>query len=351
MTQQRSNWQTNPQTNQKTALVLGATGGIGAAVTQRLQARGWRIRALHRSALAPAVRGNGTEWIAGDAMNPEQVRAAAQGVALIVHAVNPPGYRDWDKLVLPMLDNTIAAARAAQSRILLPGTVYNYGPDAFPPKAVWLTEDAPQHAGTRKGRIRVEMERRLRAAAGDGVRSLIVRAGDFFGPGAVNNWFAQGLVQPGKPVSTVTYPGKAGIGHQWAYLPDVAETMVQLVMTLGAHPDRLEPCAVFHMRGHWDADGRQMTAAIGRAAGRPALKVKAFPWWALRLGAPFVPLFREMREMRYLWQPPLCMSNVKLVRLLGCEPHTALDEAVRATLAGLGCLEAPAAAPRLAGSR
>jgi hypothetical protein len=31
-----------------------------------------------------------------------------------------------------MLDNTITAARAAGARIVLPGTVYNFGPDAFP---------------------------------------------------------------------------------------------------------------------------------------------------------------------------------------------------------------------------
>ncbi len=35
-----------------------------------------------------------------------------QGVSLIVHAVNPPGYRNWGQLVLPMIDNTIAAAQA-----------------------------------------------------------------------------------------------------------------------------------------------------------------------------------------------------------------------------------------------
>jgi hypothetical protein len=44
----------------------------------------------------------------------------------------PPGYRDWARLVLPMIDNTIAAARASGARIVLPGTVYNYGPNAFP---------------------------------------------------------------------------------------------------------------------------------------------------------------------------------------------------------------------------
>lgn len=335
---------TPKRTHGKTALVLGATGGIGGAVARRLQARGWQIRALHRSELKPALRTNGHEWIGGDAMDREQVRSAARGAALIVHAVNPPGYRDWDKLVLPMLDHSIAAARATGARILLPGTVYNYGPDVFVAPAARLTETAPQRPLTRKGRIRAEMERRLHAAAADGVSSLIVRAGDFFGPGAGNNWFSQSLVKPGKPVTAVSYPGRPGLGHQWAYLPDVAETMVQLL----ERADALEPCASFHMQGHWDHDGRQMVAAIARASGRPGLKAAAFPWWALSLGAPFVPLFREMNEMRYLWRQPIRMDNAKLQKLLGHEPHTPLEEAVRATLADLGCLELQSAAQELA---
>jgi nucleoside-diphosphate-sugar epimerase len=45
-----------------------------------------------------------------------------------------------------------------------------------------------------------------------------------------------------------------------------------------------------------------------------------------------------MIEMRYLWREPLRMDNSRLVAFLGQEPHTALDEAVRITLQGLGCL-------------
>ena len=48
------------------------------------------------------------------------------------------------------------------------------------------------------------MEKRLRAAAKAGGASvLIVRAGDFFGPNAANNWFSQGLVKPGKTIRVI----------------------------------------------------------------------------------------------------------------------------------------------------
>lgn len=316
----------------KTALVLGATGGIGGEVARQLLADGWRVHALHRNpdALSAPARASGLIWHRGDALSAADVAAAAKGVSVIVHAVNPPGYRKWGEVVLPMLDNTIAAARAVGARIILPGTVYNFGPDAFPR----LSETAPQNPLTVKGRIRAEMERRLRAAAETGTPVLIVRAGDYFGPQAANNWFSQGLVKPNQPVTTITLPGRPGVGHQWAYVPDVAATMVRLL----DKADALDLFAVFHMQGHWDADGTQMAASIRRVAGTPGIKTAKTPWGLMRVLSPVVPLFREIWEMRYLWQLPVQLDNTRLRAVLGEEPHTPLDVAVRRTLIGIGCL-------------
>lgn len=323
------------------ALVLGATGGIGGEAAAALLRHGWQVRALARDpASAAALWPAGTarpKWVAGDALDAQSVIAAASGASLIVHAVNPPGYRNWKRLVLPMIDSTIRAAEVSGARIVLPGTVYNYGPDAFPD----LVESSPQHPLTHKGAIRVQLEQRLREAAQQrGVRALVVRAGDFFGPRAGNNWFSQGLVKPGQPLQAITDPGRPGVGHQWAYLPDLAETIAQLVEREGA----LARFDTFHFNGHWDADGTQMQAAIRRACGRPELPVKPFPWWLLTLAWPFVPLLRELREMRYLWQQPLRLRNARLLSVLGSEPHTPLDLAVGATLEGLGCMPAEASA-------
>ena len=321
----------NNKESTKTALILGATGGIGGAVAEGLALRGWCIRALNRNAAEAARRQPEFDWFQGDAMRADDVLKAAQGADVIVHAVNPPGYRNWGRVVLPMLDNTIAAAKAVGARIVLPGTVYNFGPDVFPN----VTEDSAQRPKTRKGAIRVQMERRLKAAAEQGnTPVIIVRAGDFFGGSRANSWFSQAMVTPGKPVSSMTYPGKRGVGHQWAYLPDAAEIMIRLI----EKGDQLPSFAVYHMRGHWDGDGRQMIEAVQRVLGHK-VKVKCFPWWVVPLAAPFVTLMRELREMSYLWDVPLQMRNDRLVAVLGEEPHTPIDEAVRASLVSIGCLQ------------
>ncbi len=312
----------------KMALVLGASGGVGGEVARRMVQQGWRVVALNRDpASAPPIAG--VEWVGGDAMSRADVMRAAQGAAVIVHAVNPPGYKDWNTLVMPMLENTIAAAAASGARILLPGTLYNYGSGAQGP----ISEGAAQQPSSRKGAIRVRMEQALAQAAGRGVKVLIVRAGDFFGPRAGNNWFSQGVVTPGAALKKVTYPGAAGVGHTWAYLPDLADTMVRLL----EREATLDDYACFHFRGHWDSDGTQMIAALKRGAGDPELTVRRLPWVVLWLLSPFVAMFREMAEMRYLWEQPFELDNRKLVRFLGNETHTPLVEALGVTLEGLGC--------------
>jgi nucleoside-diphosphate-sugar epimerase len=319
----------------RTALVIGATGGIGGETAKALMKAGWRVRATARD-LERARRdfaGLGpVDWVAGDALRASDIVAAADGVQLIVHAANPPGYRNWRGLALPMLASAIAAAKASGARLVLTGTVYNFGPDA----GAVVDEQAPQHPLTRKGKIRVEMEEMLRTAAKEGVRSLVVRAGDFFGPEAPQAWFNTAMVQKGKPVRFVLYPGRRDIGHAFAYLPDLAQAIVRLA----AIEARLPAFDIVHFGGHWLERGGQIAQSIRRVAGKPAAPILPFPSLLLYLAAPFSTLFREMIEMRYLWRVPLRLDNRKLESLIGPEPHTPLDDAVRGSLDRLGCLVA-----------
>jgi hypothetical protein len=148
-------------------------------------------------------------------MQPDDVMAAADGADVIVHGVNPPGYRNWRGLALPMLESSIAAAKA-------------FG----------------------------------------------ARPGDFFGPRTGNSWFAQGLIKPGKPVRSILYPGKPAVGHAWAYLPDVAATIAQLLEREAG----LESFEVFHFAGQWCEPGIEMAHAIQRATGEPKPSIRRFPW-------------------------------------------------------------------------
>ena len=73
------------------------------------------------------------------------------------------------------------------------------------------------------------------------------------------------------------------------------------------------------------------------------LPIGPAPWPLLYLGAPFVTFFRELLEMRYLWQQDVQLDNHKLTGLIGAEPHTPIELALWHVLADLGCL--PCGAP------
>jgi nucleoside-diphosphate-sugar epimerase len=326
-------------TTPKTVLIIGATGSFGAHAVQALIKHGWTIRALARDSVAASAKlGARTpiDWVKGDAMDRASVVAAAAGVQLIVHAANPPGYRNWKGTVLPMTENAIAAAKASGARLVIPGNVYNFAPDSGPA----IGEDAPQVPATRKGAIRVEMERRLRQASDDGVKVLILRAGDFFGPAAPNSALAWLTTRGRGRVTGVFKPGPAA--HAFAYMPDLCETLARLADA----EDRLGAFEVFHFRGQWLQQGDELGQAMRRVTGQPKLPIRSFPWIVVRLAAPFNETFRELLEMRYLWQKPIGLDNARLVRFLGEEPHTPLDAALRATLVDMGCLDDPAPVSR-----
>jgi len=302
------------------ALVIGATGGVGGEVASALLRHGWKVQALARDVARARRSGpEGAERVAGDAMREADIVAAARGASVVFHGANPPGYRNWRGLAIPMLRHAIAAAESAGARLIYPGNVYVYGPDA----GEVVSEDSPQHPRTRKGQIRVEMEAMLHAAATRGLRTLVVRAGDFFGPHAPSSWVSAVLLRGGAALRKVVTPERPGVGHAWAYLPDLAETVALLADMEASLPSEER----LNFGGHY-LHGRGMAEAVQRISGG-TLPIRPFNWLAVYLGAPFVTFLREVIEMRYLWQNSLRLDNARLVARLGHEPHTPLDVAVR----------------------
>jgi nucleoside-diphosphate-sugar epimerase len=305
-------------------LVLGAAGQLGHAAAEAFHAAGWQVASVLRgSAAMRAVPG--TEIIEVDARDREALVAEARDADIVLNALNPP-YTRWAQLAVPFAETAIAAARAAGATLVFPGNVYIYG--AGLPGV--LNESTPMQPTSRKGAIRVEIEARLRQASAEGLRVIILRAGDFFGGPPTGSWFAR-IVARELGNGRVTYPGPLDVLHEWAYLPDLAAALVRLVEAR----ERLGGFAEFGFSGH-AVTGRELVAAIGRAVRREGLGVSTMPWWLLRALAPVVPIFRELSEMAYLWREPHRIDGRKLAAVLGGLPHTPFDQAIAAALRELG---------------
>jgi nucleoside-diphosphate-sugar epimerase len=162
-------------------------------------------------------------------------------------------------------------------------------------------------------------------AADRGVKTLILRAGDFFGGDGRGSWFDTVIVRAierGK----VTYPGPDDAIHAWAYLPDLSHAFVSLADKAGS----LSNFEMFNFAGH-SVTGRELHAAIEQAMERP-LAAAGFPWPLIRAGGLFYPMWREIAEMAYLWKRPHRLKGDKLEKLVGPLPATPLEEAVSKAL-------------------
>ena len=331
---------------QSTVLVLGARGRFGLAAAQAFADAGWKVLGQMRpGAKVPeeAACDARIRWLATDLSDTASLALAAAGASVVVHALNPAyTHKAWTAQVLPVADAASEVARALQATLMVPGNIYNFGEDM---PAV-LREGTPQVARTVKGKIRIDMEAQLQRS---GVRTVVIRAGDFFGAGR-GTWFDQVVVKD-LHKGVFTYPGTKDVATAWAYLPDLARTFV----AVAAKRALLPAFEVLHFAGH-RVTGQQWLEVLSPIAQSQAwvrpgatLRFAVMPWPIIRLGALLMPTWAALCEMRYLWRTPHALANDKLVALLGAEPHTPLNQAAQAALADLGSMTVPTGAPRHAG--
>jgi nucleoside-diphosphate-sugar epimerase len=319
-----------PQQNSPHAIIVGATGRLGAACVQEFAAAGWRVSALARH--IPLDKGGshpGIDWIDADITDVSKASAAVTSADVLIYAANPP-YTKWPIQALAMANSALDLARAKRATFFFPGNVYNFGA-SMPPV---LTEQTAQQPSTVKGKIRCDIENEISSRTMQGMRAVTLRAGDFFGAGS-GSWldmFIAKKIQRGKLV----YPGPLDVMHAWAYLPDLARTFVALAETR----QTLEANAVFHFAGH-SVKGREFLHALETAAHSQHLNQRdrfthgTMPWGFYRLLKHVIPILREVVEMEYLWRTPHSLDETRLQSVIGEVPHTPLVPALAAALAAL----------------
>jgi nucleoside-diphosphate-sugar epimerase len=298
--------------------ILGINGHIGHHLGETFAAAGWEVTGFGRSKSRsiPGVR-----FFQGDAESVEDMRRAIGDSDVVVNALNLP-YHLWDKGRMEALHARVVEAMGKSGKTMLfPGNIYNYA--ANEPV---LTPGLNQNPATPRGAIRVRSEELLEAAARRGdIRVVILRAGDFFGPDCSADWFDQVMLREAVKGRVATL-GAKGVGHAWAYLPDLArafEVLARQRAQFGAFE-------AFHFEGYF-VTPEEMTAAIQQAAPIP-LKASRFPWLILSILGITNPVMREVAKMGYLWQRPMMLRDARLDGLLGENFDTPFAEAVAATL-------------------
>ena len=265
----------------QTVLILGGTGKIGAHAAIAFENAGWTVRHYDRKS--------------GD------MTRAAMGADVIINGLNPPNYHNWAQLIPQITAQIIDAAKASGATVIVPANIYNFGnqPGTF-------DEHTPQRAHTRKGKIRVEMEKSYAAA---GVQTILLRAGNFIDPtgnGDIMSVAMMRSIRKGK----LTSLGDPTAMQAYCYVPDWARAAVMLAQKR----NQLNTFEDIPFPGH-AFTSNQLHAEIEQHLGR-AITLTAFPWWVMKLLSPVWELAREFSEMRYIYAMPHQLSAEKFTKIL-----------------------------------
>lgn len=290
-------------TETKTVLVLGANGKSGGHAARAFESAGWVVRRFDRKK--------------------DDMEKVAAGADVIFNGLNPPNYEGWETAIPTITRQVIAAAESSGATVIVPGNVYVFDQSG----GAW-NEETPHRPETRKGAIRAAMEVAYRDAAERGVQTILLRAGDFFGDSASENWLDL-MVLKELAARRLTYPGRMDAKHSWAYLPDFGRAAVELA-------ERRESLAAFEEVAFsgFTLTGADLQALVERTTG--ALRLKSVPWFAMRMASPFWRLGRELLEMRYLWDVEHELDGAKLEKLLPDFKMTPVDDAFASILRELG---------------
>lgn len=310
-------------------VILGINGRIGSHAARAFVAAGWDVTGFGRSNKRPIA---GVRFAAGNSDSVEDMRAAIGDARVVVNALNPP-YDEWDGGRMEALHGRVLDAMGKDGKTMLfVGNIYNYAPHHRR-----VTPDLAQDGTSGKALIRRRSERLLEQAARRGdLQVIILRAGDFYGPDSAGTWFDLAMLrEAGK--GRLALMGRPGIGHAWAYLPDLGRAFEKLAW----HRGEFGAFENFHFAGNF-VTPEVMAGAIQRAAPTP-LKVSYFPRFVFSMMGLVNPIMREVARMGYLWDHPMELADARLDAILGEGFATPFEQAVGIAIAELLPQQAKAA--------
>ena len=303
-------------------LILGSTGSIGYAFADNLISKNIPITILVRDVQKASnlFKGNTlVEIVQGDVQDLELLKSISKDKKFIFHGINYP-YNKWFGNMDVATEKVIEVASSNKAMIIFPGNVYNYG------NLPLIREDSPQNPCTRKGALRVELEKMLEDAAEAGKCSVLnVRLPDFWGPNVLN----EGI----KPLFMNALHGKAlpymltvDIPHQMVFTKDAAEIMVRLMQR-----GLTKPYEKYNYGGYIHPTVKSFLNLISRLANAPE-KIQVYPKWLFSVLGTFSPVMKEVKEMLYLFENSVILDDSKVRKLFHDFKETDLEEAILETL-------------------
>ncbi len=305
-----------------TLAIIGAAGAIGRSIATACHDANLPIRLVgRREAPLAALAAPGDEIVLADVSTPAGCRSAIEGCDAAVYALGLPYTNAGFAAFPPMMEAFVAAAREkGVKRIVLITNVYPYGRPLTP----LVAETHPRDPVMAKGEYRKSQEDILLAASSPGMETISLRLPDFYGPGVENSLLTL-AAKAAAAGTTGMLLGPADTPHEFVFTPDVGP----VVRALAVHEGPV--AGAYNLAGAGVITQRKLAELFYRAAGREP-KLRVMPPWQQSLVGLFMPVLRELKDVRYLSETPILLDDAKLRALLPGLAKTPYEDGARRTV-------------------
>ncbi|WP_370947035.1 NAD-dependent epimerase/dehydratase family protein [Amycolatopsis sp. cg5] len=296
-------------------VVVGATGGAGAAVVEELVARGEKVLAVSRGGGAVA----GAEGVAADASDQARMREVCAGASVVYNCVNPP-FGQWMRVFPEVVRALSAAAGAAGAVLAFADDTWMYGRVDGP-----MREDTAVRPVTDFGVFRAWLAELTMAGHHRGeVRVVIARGGELYGP-RVESVLGQNLfgrvVAGRRPV----WLGDPELPITPTFIGDFARALVTVAADPAAHGE------IWHVPNDVPTTGREFMGVLGAQVGKAAkpVTISSSRVWPLKAVSAVV---RQGASLLYQFEQPFVVDSGKFRSRYDFEP-TRYDDGIARTIA------------------
>ena len=286
--------------------ILGSTGNIGTALAKDLSAYTDNIRLVSRN---PSKINPKDQLMKADLLNPSEVDAVVKGSG-IVYLVAGITYKTkiWQEQWPIIMKNTIQACKKHGAKLVFFDNMYCYDPGYVG----HLTENSPVNPQSQKGKVRAKIAQMILDEIQAGkLTSMIVRAADFYGPGAKLSFLNESVINRMKAGKTAQWLFAGDKKHSFTFIPDAAYATAVLSQQEDAWNQ------VWHLPTSKAYPTGQETVNILAKHLNMEPKLQILGPFMLNLVSLFIPVLKEVKELRYQLDQDYCFDSTKIEKAFG----------------------------------
>lgn len=313
--------------NQMKQTILGAGGAIGIELAKELTQYTNDIRLVGRN---PKKVNQNDHLISADLTQREEVFKAINGSEIVYITVGfEYNTKVWQKLWVQFVKNAIDACVQNNAKLVFFDNIYAIGGD----NVNHITEKSPFSPTSEKGKVREEINNLiLDCVDKNQLNALIARSADFFGGEKKDNSFLMISIYDnllkGKKAQWFCNAKKI---HSCSYVPDLAKGTAMLGNTKTAYNQiwNLPTDSAKTTGEDWiNLFANEMNASN---------KYEVLPGWGMKTLGLFMPILREMYEMRYQFDRDYFFDSSKFNKYFNYTPtsnQVAVENTLRALVQG-----------------